>query len=318
MTHPQLPDWHGRDDTPAEGPEAVRWHQKVIPWTVQSKPGFTLLGFACDEGVCRNLGRVGSAQAPEKIRQTLSNLAWHHASPLYDAGNVSCQHQALEAAQEQLGNAVSLLLKSGQQPIVLGGGHETAWGTYLGLHDTLKNRTLGIINLDAHFDLRQSSDAHSGTPFAQIAEHCQAFNRPFHYLCAGVSEAANTKALFQRAASLKAKLITDEELTLSRYQNSLDTLCSFINQVDCLYLSIDLDVLPIATMSAVSAPAAFGVQQEVIMHIIQMVAKSGKLLVADIVEYNPLLDHDHAGARVAARLIWHLTKYWQPLSENTA
>ena len=251
----QLSNWHGRDDTATEGPSALRWHQAVQPWCAYAPPGFALLGFACDEGVRRNQGRIGAAGAPAAIRRSLSNLAWHQSLPLYDAGDVCCQQGELEAAQEQLGTHLVSLLAAGQRPIVLGGGHETAWGTFQGLVTQPPTGSIGIINIDAHFDLRQSPKAHSGTPFAQMAEWCHSHQRPFHYLCLGIAEASNTAALFQRATSLKAQWITDEELAISRYQLSLNKIEDFINQVDVLYLSIDLDVLPLSTMNAVSAPS---------------------------------------------------------------
>ena len=312
----QLSNWHGRDDTATEGPTALRWHQVVQPWHEKAPTGFVLLGFACDGGVRRNQGRIGAVGAPVAVRQALSNLAWHHSLPLYDAGDVSCQQGDLESAQEQLGKRVATLLAEGQRPIVLGGGHETAWGTFQGLVAQPPTGALGIINIDAHFDLRQSAKAHSGTPFAQMADWCQSHRRPFHYLCLGVAEASNTVALFQRATSLKAQWITDEELAITRYQLSLNKIEDFINQVDVLYLSIDLDALPLSTMSAASAPAAYGVPLEVVMHLIQLIAGSGKLRIADFVEYNPLLDDQQLGARVAARLVWHLTRHWQPLPDN--
>ena len=312
----QLSNWHGRDDTATEGPTALRWHQAVQPWHEEAPPGFAVLGFACDEGVRRNQGRIGASGAPVALRQALSNLAWHQALPLYDAGDVKCHQSNLEAAQEQLGLQVGRLLAAGQRLIVLGGGHETAWGTFQGLVNHVSQGNVGIINIDAHFDLRHSTQAHSGTPFAQMADWCHAHQRPFHYLCLGIAEASNTVALFQQATSLKAQWITDEELAITCYQSVLGKIEDFINQVDVLYLSIDLDALPLSTMSAVSAPAALGVSLEVVMHLIQLIAGSGKLRLADIVEYNPLLDDKQSGARVAARLIWHLTRHWQPLSET--
>mgnify|MGYP003495306083 CR=1 FL=1 len=55
--------WQGRQD-PEDGELALRWHNKVQPWQADSEPGVVLLGFACDEGVRRNKGRVGTAAAP--------------------------------------------------------------------------------------------------------------------------------------------------------------------------------------------------------------------------------------------------------------
>ncbi|HQR07407.1 MAG TPA: formimidoylglutamase [Gemmatales bacterium] len=311
MTSPDR--WKGRDDTANEGTRAQRWHQQIQPWQTNSPPGITLVGFGCDEGVRRNQGRIGAASAPSTIRQALSNLAWHQTTPVYDYGDVQSQPSELEAAQQALGEQIASLLKAGQRPLIMGGGHETAWGTFQGLVAHVPQKTIGIINIDAHFDLRPSPVPHSGTPFAQMADWCQAHGRPFHYLCLGIAEAANTAALFDRATSLRANWVTDEELSLDRYTNVLSTIQTLINQVDVVYLSIDLDVLPLSIMSAVSAPAPVGVALEVVLRLVSLIAQSGKLIVSDVVEYNPQLDHDQAGARVAARILWHLARHWQPL-----
>ncbi|MCT9846979.1 arginase family protein, partial [Leclercia adecarboxylata ATCC 23216 = NBRC 102595] len=65
----------------------------------------------------------------------------------------------LEAGQAELGTVVSGLLNAHDLAVVLGGGHETAYASYQGLvgskHVGEKTR-IGILNLDAHFDLREA------------------------------------------------------------------------------------------------------------------------------------------------------------------
>jgi formiminoglutamase len=68
--------WQGRQD-PEDGELALRWHDRVQPWQGNREPGVVLLGFACDEGVRRNKGRVGAAGAPLAVRKLLANTAWH-------------------------------------------------------------------------------------------------------------------------------------------------------------------------------------------------------------------------------------------------
>ena len=50
--------WTGRVDPE---PDSPRWHQRIRALSEDSPPGLALLGFACDEGVRRNYGRVGAA-----------------------------------------------------------------------------------------------------------------------------------------------------------------------------------------------------------------------------------------------------------------
>jgi formiminoglutamase len=318
MFNPDMSVWQGRVDS-TEGPLAVRWHQRVVPLTDAAPPGMALLGFACDEGVRRNHGRPGAADGPRALRQALANLAWHQSCPVYDAGDVACRDGDLEAAQGRVATSVATLLDAGHRPLVLGGGHETAWGTFLGLTRAKPEATIGIVNLDAHFDLRAGDRATSGTPFAQMADWCASGGRQFRYLCLGVSEAANTAALFERARHLGATWRLDVDLAPWRLNEPLAKLEDFARRSDAVYLSIDLDVLPAATMPAVSAPAGRGVPLESIVMLIDAIAQSGKLVVADIVELNPAFDIDDHGAKVAAGLAWKLMRRWAgPMAESDA
>ncbi|EKP0260762.1 formimidoylglutamase [Aeromonas sobria] len=309
--------WQGRHD-PEDGELALRWHDKVQPWAAgaqeaaeaQKAAGVVLLGFACDEGVHRNKGRVGAAGAPLAVRKLLANTAWHLNRPVYDGGDVSCTDGDLDGAHGRLAERVATALDLGHFPLVLGGGHEVAFGSWSGLNLHLAGQgRVGIINFDAHFDLRMKLElASSGTPFFQIAEQCTAQGTPFHYACLGVAETANTRALFARADELGVWYVKDEamsERTLPTLQSGLD---AFIADCDHLYLTIDLDVLPSAVMPGVSAPAARGVELAVIEPLIAHIRASGKLRLADLAELNPMLDQDNRSARVAARLVHLLTR----------
>ncbi len=296
--------WHGRVDHD-EGLNAKRWHQIVhpLPNNTTHKPGILLLGFASDEGVRRNQGRIGAAEGPSAIRRALANLAWHGTHPVYDAGDVLCQDGDLENAQQQLANTVGHGIALGHLPVVLGGGHETAYGHWLGMIQAHPSATIGIINFDAHFDLRQAEEPSSGTPFAQIARACAQKNIEFHYLCMGIAEPSNTHALFEHAQRLGAQWRLDRDMTPWKIKEAQKQLAAFVAKVDAIYLTIDLDVLPASQMPAVSAPAAFGVDFHVIETLVRDVKSSGKMIGADVVECNPRFDIDAHGAKIAARLV---------------
>ncbi|WP_460537599.1 formimidoylglutamase [Chitinimonas naiadis] len=303
--------WQGRLDS-EEGALARRWHERVQVLHDEAVPGVALLGFACDAGVNRNQGRPGAKEGPLAIRKALANLAWHHDAHVYDAGTVSCAADELEAAQAELGRQVAHLLHGGHMPLVLGGGHEMAYGSFLGLarHAELMDRPprIGIINLDAHFDLRAGDRASSGTPFRQIAEACAANNTSFNYLVYGISEPANTEALFHRARELGVQWRGDEDCHRDNLENLLDTLAFFADQVDWLYLTVCLDVLPAGVAPGVSAPAPYGVELPVVEALIDAAKATGKLMVADIAELNPAFDRDGVTAKVAARIAWRLAR----------
>jgi formiminoglutamase len=300
--------WQGRIDPEADSP---RWHQRIQPLAVNSAPGLALLGFASDEGVRRNQGRVGAVNGPPAMRKALANLAWHRQGAAYDAGDVLCADGDLYAAQVRLGHNVCALLNAGHLPIVLGGGHEVAFGSWQGMAAHMADSSsqiaaprIGIINFDAHFDLRDPAHAHSsGTPFAQIADDCAVRGWPFAYACLGISRASNTRALFQRAAELNVLVREDREIRESSLQAISAELYGFIDGCDAVYLTIDIDVLPACEAPGVSAPAARGVSLALLEPLLEGIRDSGKLRLIDLAELNPDYDIDSRTAKVAARLI---------------
>ena len=310
MPTPDMSLWTGRVDI-ADGPNALRWHQMVKPFTPNSPPGVVLIGFACDEGVRRNGGRVGAKDGPRAIRQALANLAWHQHQPVYDAGDIRCDDGDMEGAQSRLAEVVAEAIGAGHRPLILGGGHETAWGTFQGIVAAKPEATVGVINIDAHLDLRADEPGNSGTPFYQIAKWCERNDRKFHYLCIGAAWPSNTSALFERMGELGAGALFDDAF-FSKEPVPVDNLLDgFIGLMESVYLSVDLDVLSATVMPAVSAPAARGIPLEAVETTLYRMLVSGKVAAVDIVELNPTYDIDSHGARVAARLVYKTAALWE-------
>lgn len=311
--------WQGRIDE-EEGELAQRWHQHVKTLSAdpgKHSPGTVLLGFACDAGVLRNHGRAGAAEAPAALRKLLANFAWHQPMPVYDGGDVHCQGDALEAAQFVLGTHVAAALAASHRPLVIGGGHEVAWGSWQGVATWARAQAaqtnqppqrIGVINFDAHFDLRAGENSTSGTPFRQIADDCKTHGLSFHYACFGVSRHANTAALYRRAEELGVCWLEDDQLAPWQIDSARAALASFLDNVDAVHLSVDLDVLSAATAPGVSAPAARGIDLAVLETLIDQILASGKLILADIAELNPRFDIDNRTTRVAARLASRLAR----------
>lgn len=298
-------EWTGRVD--GDGPQHARWHQ-VVRQDEAAGEHVTLLGFASDEGVRRNLGRVGAAEGPAALRGALASMSVHEGLAdgtvgIFDGGDVAVEGEDLESAQAEMGRRIRAALAADGNllTVVLGGGHETAYASYLGLTSVLEpGTTWGVLNLDAHFDLRDDPRPSSGTPFRQMALAQQAAGKDFRYAVAGISRHANTRILFERAEELGVEFLLDVDSTPERI---VDFVERFAGDLDVLYLTVDLDVLPAAVAPGVSAPAALGVAARAIVAAASAAARTGKLRLMDVVELNPGLDVDSRTARIGARLI---------------
>lgn len=306
--------WQGRIDVD-DGESGRRWHQVVQPLVPGARPGVALLGFACDEGVRRNLGRIGAAEGPEALRRALAPLAYHapRGTPLHDAGDIECAAQDLEGAQRALGARVRELLAQGHFPVLLGGGHEIAWGSFQGVSTALEADgrlpRFGVVNFDAHFDMRRGP-ATSGTSFLQIHDALAARGLPFRYLCLGIARAANTPALYSTAKASGATWLHDDELVWPRWEAACRTVDAFVDSVDALQLSVCLDVFPAASAPGVSAPAGRGVSPDFALsllgHLLVRARHGGqgsKVVLAEVAELAPRHDPDGRTARLAGRVV---------------
>ncbi|MGJ3192287.1 formimidoylglutamase [Paenarthrobacter sp. FR1] len=296
------PLWFGRHDGP--GDQHRRWHH-VVNTVHDGNTGIAILGFRSDEGVRRNQGRIGAVDGPASIRSALASMAAPAGLVVHDFGDTDVENANLEAGQQQLGSAVREALDEGHLPVVLGGGHETAFGTYTGLRASTvtDGQRIGIINLDAHFDLRTDPVPSSGTPFRQVARAETELGHDFNYAVIGISQPGNTEALFLTARELGVSYLFDEECSESRLQQVQKFVQDFTDSVDIVYLTIDLDVLPAYVAPGVSAPASCGVPLSCVLEVCRQLARTAKLAAVDVVELNPLFDIDARTARVAARLI---------------
>jgi formiminoglutamase len=266
--------------------------------------GYALLGFESDAGISRNLGNPGAKEGPTAFRKALAKCPMHSTFNLYDAGNVSCFANNLEAAQTELGVQVARLLSHDLTPVVIGGGHETAWGHFQGVAKHYPSQDVAILNFDAHFDLRPLVDGQwgtSGTPFRQIHDLLIAQKKPFHYYCVGIQPFSNTTSLFNTADAFGVQYQLAEKITANPYD--LTFIEHLINTHQHIYVSICLDVFNAAIAPGVSAPQVLGIAATYVIDALRLLKASGKVITLDIVELSPVQDLNAQTAKLAASLL---------------
>ena len=265
-----------------------------------------LLGYACDEGVKRNQGREGAAEGPDAIRTVLGKFPnhLHTETQLIDFGNILCIDSNLENTQRLLAEKINTLLDKNTFPIVLGGGHDVAFGHYNGIKKHIGDKKIGIINFDAHFDLRSTIKGNtSGTPFYQIAKDCISNQSNFNYLCLGIRKDANDKMLFETAVDLDVKHMETNHFNMLYLEHVQLILMQFIEDVDYVYATIDLDGFSSAYAPGVSAPSPMGFSPDIVLESLKIIIDSNKLISLDIAEMNPKYDVDGQTAKLAASLV---------------
>lgn len=309
--------WHGRADMPSES----CFYQQVETLNLlkqapnkAQKLTFGIVGFKCDEGIQRDLGRAGAFEGPIAIRHRLARLPIQNPEIIcFDAGNIVCTDHDLEASQAALAEVTAMLLSNHIHPIVLGGGHELSWGHYQGIARTYPpEKRLGIINFDAHFDMQPLQPSHSGsatTAFYQIAEDHKLTHRHFDYNCVGTQHAGNIRQSFDIAKANNVKWILADELHQGQQEKCVDFIDRIIDQNDHIYVSLSMDVFSPAFAPGVSAIQPLGLTPWHVIPLLRQIAASGKVVSYDIAEYSPRFDIDHRTAKLAASLIYEIVHH---------
>ncbi len=308
--------WEGRKSNPDMGNQY--WHQEIELVDATdlnnvnnySSIDVAILGYVCDEGVRRNRGRIGANEGPRALRERLAKLPIHFASTrVADMGDVHCLDDDMEACQEMYASLISDVISNEIFPIGIGGGHDMSYGHFKGIYEAIKStdkRRVGIINFDAHFDIRPvEGRSNSGTPFNQVISEFSGDSGHVDYFAIGIQQQSNTKELFDIAKSrgIEYVLNFDCESSNVEMENLKSKLKPFIERNDYLYITIDLDGFSSAYAPGVSAPSPLGFTPFFIFKLLTFLFSTDKVIAFDMAELNPSLDRDNLTANLAAKIL---------------
>ncbi|WP_296510788.1 arginase [Rhodoferax sp.] len=145
-----------------------------------SQPVLHIVGAAVGEGASDGGCKWGaSALKDHGLQRALAasgrTVTWGEtvsAQPMLATSRLG----AIEAFSAQLAGTVAQVLQQGQQPLVVGGDHSCAVGTWSAVAEHLRPRgSLGLIWIDAHLDAHtpdtSDSQAPHGMPVAALLGH---------------------------------------------------------------------------------------------------------------------------------------------------
>lgn len=242
---------------------------------------FVLFGIPEDIGVRANGGRKGAASAWKDAVKSILNIQnnkFCKGSNLIILGHLDFAKEIeiadnlvlndLEQRQKiynlvskidkEVSHLVSLIVKSGKIPIIIGGGHNNAYGNIKG-SALAKGQQVNAINFDAHSDFRALEGRHSGNGFSY------AFDEGFlrKYFAFGLHENYNSKSVMEnlRKNDERIQFNTYEEIKIRQsksYSTELENALSFISD-DFFGIELDLDSL-LGVASSAMTPTGFSIE----------------------------------------------------------
>jgi len=264
-------------------------------------------------GVERNGGRPGAEGAPLHIRSAFTKLATsaveraikNEQLVVCDAGDIDTSGKTLEQIHDEQHDVVTSLLNAGCVPILLGGGHDTAWPTIHALNYV--GAPYGVINIDAHADVRPLIDgtrSHSGSPFRQMLTDTSSTLAPASFLEFGLQQASVSRAHLDFIAHYGMHAIMLDHIRERGIRAAWDdALFTATQSAKKLYVSLDMDAVASAYAPGVSAPAAAGFTPEEVLYCVRTAAAHHALCAFDIVEVNPLYDVDGRTGKLAGLVL---------------
>jgi arginase len=201
------------------------------------------------------------------------------------------------AFNEKLAHAVEDAVNRGLFPLVIGGDHSIAAGTWKGVRQAVR-KPLGLLWIDAHMDAHvpetSPSGAWHGMPLAALMgygkeEWAAPVLRPEHVALVGVRSYEDGEAALLDA--LRVRVYKIEEVRRKGLKSVLEEATARVSQAAGGFgVSLDLDVIDPSEAPGVGSPEPGGVSAAELIRALAGMRRKEALRGLEIVEYNPQRD----------------------------
>ena len=244
--------------------------------------------------------------APGVIRTALKRISVYDletgtdlsALEIFDAGDVPIAGLGPADAFIPLCDAVRRQVEARALTILLGGNNAVTRGGLHGVDATLTR--VGLLTLDAHFDLRDTDGGlNNGNPVQALLDD----GMPgAHISQIGLAPFANTKKAHDKATRAGISVHTLSACTergfVSLVRGELERLSRLC---DTIYVDFDIDVIDRAQMPAAPGARPGGIAARDFFAAARVIAAHPKVRCVDLTEFDPSRDVGDIGALTAAR-----------------
>ncbi|QEE50419.1 formimidoylglutamase [Flavobacterium alkalisoli] len=304
--------------------------EKTFEYLKSAEADFVLLGVPEDLGVRANFGRPGADTAWETAIKAIVNLQHNKFCKgnrllilgHIDVSGIMKEAEALdvtvkedrkqlsllvEKVDKEVSHIVAKIISAGKTPIIIGGGHNNAYGNIKGAA-LAKGKPVNAINFDAHTDFRQLEGRHSGNGFSYAME--EGFLKK--YFIFGLHENYASKGVMENIKKLSERIRynTYEQIAIRKERSFSDEMAHALGYIEDEYfgIEIDLDSLPNVASSAMT-PSGFSIEK--VRQFIHYFGKNKNTAYLHLCEGAPALDNDknsHLTGKLIAYLVTDFIK----------
>lgn len=296
----------------------------------QSNAPYVVFGIPEDAGVIANYGMAGASTLWPVFLESFLNIQSNDflkGEQIFLAGafdfteelklinatapdreeKVMALRRLVQQIDEQVEEVVKIICRQGKIPIIIGGGHNNAYGAIKGAAKGLHQREaiplaqISAINLDAHADYRMHEGRHSGNAF-RYADEDGYLNK---YFVIGLHENyAQEYVIKDMSESPFLDYITFEDIFIRERQSFIQAVAHATGFVEDNHTGVELDLDSISnTLSSAISPT--GVSSLDARKYIHFVATECKVAYVHICEGAVALENGRTN-RLTAKLVSYL------------
>ncbi|SQH78441.1 Arginase family protein [Shewanella benthica] len=260
---------------------------------------FAIIGIGEDIGPRANLGRGGATDAFESAMAQFLNLQSNRFFSgneclvlgqiqtddlqLAEGADADSLRTNVELLDERVISVASQIIAAGLEPIVIGGGHNNAYGLLMSVKNT-HNKKVAAVNLDPHSDFRPREGRHSGNGFSYAA----ASGALGYYHVLGMHELKNSEETLEQLSTFGGHWHTLQAIWVRReitLKSALDEIVTRLNDSQ-LPVALELDLDAIINMPS-SASTAAGIPLLDALHYVSTIARNTPCAYLHLAEAAP-------------------------------
>ena len=245
-------------------------------------------------------------KAPGLLRQTLKRIGRYDIeigrslfTPVRDRGDVELAGLTIEQATAPIREAVTASLNDHALTLLAGGNNAITRPAVAGLETPLGK--VGLITLDAHFDMRDLDEGLSnGNPVRALMED----GLPGRNIAQiGLASFANTEKMHRDALAAGNLVISIEHVRREGIDDAVEAALNHLAHAEVIVVDCDIDVIDRAQMPGAPGARPGGMNVLDFFSAVRSLAADQRVRIIDLTEWDPSLDSTDLSALTAARWV---------------
>lgn len=270
------------------------------------------LGIPFDTGCVA--GPRGSRYGPSGVREEITHgtaynpeldISIESGLDIVDFGDVRTQMTDIHETHDRVERVLTAINRTGVFSIAIGGDHSLSYPTGKALMNS-SDGDIGVINIDAHHDVRHShgGELSAGTPFRRLLEDESGALSHENFVELGLSGWHNSEYYVDYVRDNGGTIIPARDIHRNGAVDAAEeALSAATNGTEAVFLSVDIDVLNIASAPGTCAPSPGGLETHQLLELVYQIARDERVRAADLMEVAPPLDNDDVTTMTGAAVV---------------